>query len=161
MSTSGFNCPLLAISPPFTRGNQVSLIYPFYIFFLNILFPGFDYREGFLHSDKLNPSLCTFQYPVRAVYRVWPTVTGPSGEDAGFHHHSWQFGTGTCPSPGPVAATGWSQSSTTRTAQHSSHHHHDYNHSSQDHHHHKTYNQLQEGCSCEFDTEMCLINASH
>lgn len=118
---------------------------PFFFFLVPALMTG----KGLQRTDKLNLSLCTFQYPVRAVYRVWPTVTGPSGEDAGLHHHPWQSGAGTRPSP--IPATRRPQGPAARSAQHSGHHHDYYDHRNQDHHHHKTYNQqLQEGCPREF-----------
>lgn len=94
-------------------------------------------------------ALCFFQYPVCAVYRVRPTVTGPSGEDAGLHHHAWQSGTGT--SPGPVATTRRPQGSAAWSAEHSSHHHDDDEHRDEDADHHETHTQhFQEGRAGEF-----------
>lgn len=82
------------------------------------------------------------------VYRVWPTVTGPSGEDARVHHHPWKSGIGTC--TGPVSARS-PQGFTARPAQHPGHHHHDYNHSGKNHHYHKAHTQqLQKRRTCEF-----------
>lgn len=108
--------------------------------------------NGLSNTDELNVPLCTFKYPVCAVYRVWPTVTGPPGEDAGLHHHTWQSGTGTGSVPGPASYR--TQSATAGATQHPGHHHHHYNHGSQDHHYYKTNTKhLQKGCACKFVVE--------
>lgn len=83
---------------------------------------------------------------MRAVYRVWSTVSGPSGEDARLHHDARKSGAGTRPSSGPVAAARRPEGPPAGSAQHSGHHHHHHHHSNKDHHHHEAHaQQLQEG----------------
>lgn len=104
---------------------------------------------------------------MRAVYRVRPTVPGPSGEDARFHHHTWKSGTGARPSSGPVAAARRAQGAAAWSAQHPGHHHHHHNHGDKDHHHHQTHTQqLQEGrpsesgsiSTCSFIDDWVFLN---
>ena len=79
----------------------------------------------------------------RSVYRVWATVTGSPGEDAGIHHHPRQPSVGPGPSPVPAA-----QSPSAWPAQHLGHHGRHRHH--QNHHHHPSNTgQLQEGCPGE------------
>lgn len=83
---------------------------------------------------------------MRAVYRVWSTVSGPSGEDARLHHDARKSGAGARPSSGPVAAARRPEGPPAGSAQHSGHHHHHHHHSNKDHHHHEAHaQQLQEG----------------
>lgn len=83
---------------------------------------------------------------MRAVYRVWSTVSGPSGEDARLHHDARKSGAGARPSSGPVAAARRPEGPPAGSAQHSGHHHHHHHHSDKDHHHHEAHaQQLQEG----------------